>query len=467
MTEQQTSPERQRADAVGLALKVPGWLSESEAHLLYSLAHNATGNIVEIGSFAGRSTTALGLGAKHGRRGAKVYTVDDFSGIAEGDGGGELAKHKPSTAQLRKNLDAVGVNGEVQIVQADSEDASKRFAGPCSVLFVDGKHDYQSVARDLDCWLPKVADDGFVVLHDAVSGFPGVIKAIDERLISRPLEYRALDRVDSAVVFQKVKTERMTVQLMCPGAAFAWGTVCGIAQASLGAHRVDLDNNGNGWDDFNHLWARALNRAEAGEITHASMLHSDCVPAAGWVDVLLGECESLGADMVSVACPMKDDRGLLNCGVGTQSNRWGAWRRLTVRELHKLPPTFDLADLKRLDYCGEQTDDKLLLHNTGCFVADLRSDVFRKTIYGKLAAWFDFPTSIQRGEDGKWRNLRESEDWHFSRQLHLLSAKTFITRKVRLKHQGIKQHANDSVWGDYTDGDEETSHLWRKPKQES
>ena len=51
MTEQQTSPERQRADAVGLALKVPGWLSESEAHLLYSLAHNATGDIVEIGSF--------------------------------------------------------------------------------------------------------------------------------------------------------------------------------------------------------------------------------------------------------------------------------------------------------------------------------------------------------------------------------------------------------------------------------
>lgn len=456
-----------RKAAVETALKVDGWLSEGEADLLYGLAHNAQCDVVEVGSFMGRSTVALGLGAKHGGRGVLVHAVDNFAGIAEHNrNGGELEKAKPTAALLRANLDGAGVNGQVTIKDMDSRRASDLFDGQCSVLFVDGEHTYEALSKDLDCWLPKLADGGFVVLHDATSSYPGVLRAIDERLIGRPLEYRALERHDSAVVFQKVKTVRRTVQLMCPGSAFTWGTVCGIAQASLGAHRIDLDNNGNGWDDFQHLWAKVLNRAEAGEITHAAMLHSDCVPWPGWVDVLVSECEALGADMVSVACAMKDGRGLLNCGIGITSNRWGSWRRLTVRELQKLPLTFGLDDLKRLDYCGDQHDDKVLLHNTGCFVADLRREVFRRTAYGKLIASFDFPTEIARGDGGKWANRRESEDWHFSRQLHMLGAETYITRKVRLAHQGIKRYGNDGDWGDYTDGDEESAANWRKPKQE-
>ncbi len=59
-----------------------------------------------------------------------------------------------------------------------------------------------------------------------------------------------LDRVDSALVVRKVQTKRRTVALACPGHSFGWGTVTGIVQSSLGAHRVDLDNNGNGWTIF-------------------------------------------------------------------------------------------------------------------------------------------------------------------------------------------------------------------------
>ena len=106
-----------------------------------------------------------------------------------------------------------------------------------------------------------------------------------------------------------------------------------------------------------------------------------------------------------------------------------------------MPPTFGLKQTPH--------PDKILLHNTGCFVADLRKPVFWQTDdKDRLRAWFDFPTGISRDEKTKrWKNDRESEDWFFSRQLHELGAKTYITRKVRLGHGGLTYYRNDEEWG--------------------
>lgn len=56
--------------------KIDGFLSPAEAELLYRLASEVPtgGTIVEIGSFQGRSTVCLGLGAK--QSGASVYAID-------------------------------------------------------------------------------------------------------------------------------------------------------------------------------------------------------------------------------------------------------------------------------------------------------------------------------------------------------------------------------------------------------
>jgi predicted O-methyltransferase YrrM len=454
---------------------VDGWLTRQEASLLYDLAHNADGDIAEIGSWQGRSTSALALGSMAGRK-QTVYAIDPFIGPQMLARSTSLDNSPTgiecSPERLRKNLDAVGVNGLVRIVPKQSQDALGDVPLDLSLLFIDGAHDYESVCRDIDLYMPRVKMGGFVILHDVAYTDKGVVRAVDDKILTQPNKWRVLDRVDSAMVVRRVNTQRRNIALMCPGRGYDWGTVTGIVQSTLGAHKVDLDNNGNGWDDFNALWSRALNRAEAGEITHAAMLHADITPDAGFVDKLMDEIEELDLDMLSVACPLKDNRAILNCGIGKANNRWGAFRRLTVKELLKLPPTFGLDDLKQQGFC--EGDDKVLLHNTGCFVVDLRKPVFWKTYQddgispgehhwhtkGDMRAWFDFPTRVRKDEkSGMWINMRESEDWFFSRQLHDLGAKTRITRKVGLIHEGKATYPNNSDWGTH-EHDNDTESLW-------
>ncbi len=472
-------------DAVGKALKVDGWLSEKEATLLCRLAHNADGPIIEIGSWQGRSTTALALGAAAGRK-AKVYAVDPFLGPQPGayktalGNDGSVVGCSPE--KLRANLDAAGVNGHVHIVSETSREAAalELIPAECALLFIDGAHDYQSVLTDLELYLPRVKLGGYVVLHDVHAGDRDVVRAVEDKVLSRPNQWRVMDHVDTAMVLRRVESPRYTVNLLCPGRGYNWGPLTGIVQSTLGAHRIDLDNNGNGWDDFTTLWCRALNRYEAGGCSHVAMLHSDIAPQAGWIDLLIDEMEEHRLDFLSVACATKDQRGVCNGGIGVTTNRWGPYRRLTVRELLKLPPTFDLDDLKRLGYCGREAADKVLLHNTGCWVADLRRPVFTTTYddtgredgdnhyheKGDLKAWFDFPTRIRRDEEtGLWMSLRESEDWFFSRQLHKIGARTAITRKISLAHEGQWDYRNDREWGTFEDGDRDTEYVWNPEHQ--
>lgn len=467
-------------EAVEAACTIDGWLSKKEAALLYKLAHNADGPIIEIGSWNGRSTAAIALGAAAGRK-AHLYAIDPFIGpqtgsfkTALGNDGHEVGC---SPERLRANLDRVGVNGKVTIIPHGSETSEARYAAPerCSLLFVDGAHDYRSVCRDLEYYLPRVKLGGFVVLHDVHGVDPGVVKAVRDKILDRPNQWRVLDHVDTAMVVRRVDTERKRITLLCPGRLYNWGPLTGIVQSTLGAHIIRPENNGNGWDDFTSLWARALNQYEADDCELAAMLHSDITPQAGWIDILRDEMVERDLDFISVGCATKDERGVLNGGIGHEENRWGPYRRLTVREFQRLPATFDLDDLKRLGFCGAKTIDKVLLHNTGCWLADLSKPCFRETYAdtgvdpydnhyheaGDLKAWFDFPTRIRRcPETGLWISLRESEDWFFSRQLHKVGCRSAITRKVSLDHEGHGSYRNDSAWGKFEDGDEDTRYIW-------
>lgn len=450
--------ERRDRD-IQAALAIDGWLSQDEAETLYDLAAESKGPIVEIGCWRGRSTAAIALGAASGTK-QQVYAVDSFKGIQPGavpTAHGEVPGWKSSTPELlRENLTKAGVNGNVTIVAKPSEEAVNDVPERCGMLFIDGNHDYEAVCRDIDYYLPKLPMEGVAVFHDVTAIDMGVVKAFDEKVMSDPRKWQVMGRVDSAMVVKRHDTERRSILLACPGKSFCWGMVQGVIQASLGAHdvRIPESSGGTGWDDFNALWAAGLNLAEADEITHFAMLHSDVVPDAGWIDVLMGEMESLGADLISTAIPLKDNRGLTSCGLGDPANRWSAWRRFTVRELAAMPPTFSLGDTGYTD--------KILLHNTGCWVCDLRNPMFFETdADGSLKCWFDFPTKVSRLPNGKWAHARESEDWFFSRKLHERSAKTFITRKVRLRHRGDHDFPNHGAWGTYKNGDEDTAPLWR------
>lgn len=226
---------------------------------------------------------------------------------------------------------------------------------------------------------------------------------------------------------------------------------------------VQLANSGGGWDNFNALWCHALNEQEAGNVDMFAMLHSDVIPAntGGWLDILVKECLKADADLVSVAVPIKDARGLTSSGVGNPDNPWVPFRRFTVREVLRLPDTFSLEDAGK--GLGQDFTGKYLDHNNGCWVADLRKPVFHQTnADGRLTCYFEFPKRITRGSDKRWALSGESEDWFFSRTLHAAKAKTFITHAVSLTHQGSAAYTNAEAWGTYEHGDEDTAGYWRE-----
>src|SRR5829696_4463083 len=132
---------------------VEGWLSDRESQFLTMLAACPTsqGDILEIGSYRGRSAIALAKGASLSDQ-ATVYTVDMW----------------PS-AVLEQNLSHAGVRNRVEVIYKHSRQMLADWRRPVRLLWHDGTNDYATVAQDLDDVLPFLADRGVVAFHDVLN----------------------------------------------------------------------------------------------------------------------------------------------------------------------------------------------------------------------------------------------------------------------------------------------------------
>ena len=163
------SPDRTTADdAVGAVADIDGWLTEGQARLLFEAAAAVPvdGTIVEIGSFRGRSTVVLAMGAHPSVR---VVAIDPHAGNDRGpqeiDGFADEAEddHRVFLA----NLDAAGVRDRVQVVRRFSGEAHGDVAGPVDLLWVDGAHRARPAHEDLRRWGDRVVPGGRMLVHDS------------------------------------------------------------------------------------------------------------------------------------------------------------------------------------------------------------------------------------------------------------------------------------------------------------
>lgn len=178
--------------------QVHGFLSLPEAELLYKLASECPngGNIVEIGSYQGRSTVCLGLGAKVS--GAVVYSIDPHEGYTAGDtvfGMDDNQKYYEALAHFQ-------VGDVVKTLNITS-----RMAHLClhrrmvDILWIDGKHDYESISEDFKCFVSILSPAGKVILHDTSGHFPDVTRLLNVILINPQW---TIDRqVDSITVLKR------------------------------------------------------------------------------------------------------------------------------------------------------------------------------------------------------------------------------------------------------------------------
>lgn len=236
---------------------------------------------------------------------------------------------------------------------------------------------------------------------------------------------------------------------------------------------------------FNQCWAYAL----SAEYDYFVMLHSDIVPQAGWLEKLIELIELSPAhqpsqrvyDVVSTVIPIKGPLGITSTAVGETHNIFGLLKRLTMREVYKLPETFTVADIYE---SGLLPDSPVigtrgpLLVNTGCFIANLRA----KNREGRPAFWErnregDLAISFQIIDRVGLRTHAEyvaecqaagipcslppdkqhffvetcSEDWYFSRCLASQGLRVAATVAVKALHMGWTSFHNFAPWGVETD----------------
>lgn len=136
---------------------IEGWLTPHEGAFL----SGATGVIVEIGSFQGKSTIYLA------QSGEKIYAIDPHKGDISG------GKTSPTLRTFKKNIAEANLDAKVVVIVKTSKDAAKGWKKPINFLFIDGLHDAGHALEDFLLWSPHVVGGGIIAMHDAFCGWQG------------------------------------------------------------------------------------------------------------------------------------------------------------------------------------------------------------------------------------------------------------------------------------------------------
>lgn len=162
---------------------VPGMLDWSNAGLLYLLSRTSSvrGDVVELGSWQGRSTCFLAQGCRDSGNGV-VHAVDHFKGNTGRESHYVVGKEDLSDlkSNFETNIARAGLSDRVVIHDMSSQDARSEVNGPVRLLFIDAEHTYSAVTNDISVWRDALTPGAIVVFDDVAASFPGVVKAVRE-----------------------------------------------------------------------------------------------------------------------------------------------------------------------------------------------------------------------------------------------------------------------------------------------
>jgi predicted O-methyltransferase YrrM len=182
---------------------IDGWLTVDEAITLYELARSLPHEhpvAVEIGCWQGKSSVCIARGLRH-KNAPRLCCIDPFDASGDAPSAADYADRALGLGNalrevFEQNLRAAGVRDLVEVQQGLSHECAAAWRGPIDLLFVDGDHAYEAVARDVAEWAPLVRPGGFLVLHDVVHDVhTGPRRVVDGQLRRDPqwVEARYVD----------------------------------------------------------------------------------------------------------------------------------------------------------------------------------------------------------------------------------------------------------------------------------
>lgn len=144
---------------VGHANGIKGFLCNFQIPLMWVVASQMRGHMVEVGCWYGRTTSVLLLGAEPDLR---LTCVDTFKGSEEHQD--ELQGHcfRPN---FEANLSQFA--GRYTIREGMSHEVAATFEDESlDCVWIDAGHGYEDVKRDIKSWTPKLKRGGLLIGHD-------------------------------------------------------------------------------------------------------------------------------------------------------------------------------------------------------------------------------------------------------------------------------------------------------------
>lgn len=177
------SAEEAGRKALDMVHRTPGYLNDREARFLFLLGALApgSGDVLEIGSFKGRSTVALASGVKWRGEGI-VHAVDPHTAPSPTDP--DLKGSATTWDDFTDNITNAGLTSFVRAQRAFSQDIAPTFRGSLRVLWIDGEHTTIGARRDLTLFRPFLVPGAVVAMHDVLGTWEGSLRVFCEDVLA-------------------------------------------------------------------------------------------------------------------------------------------------------------------------------------------------------------------------------------------------------------------------------------------
>jgi predicted O-methyltransferase YrrM len=181
-----------------ISLSIPGMVTPRSGQILYSLCafQEATGDVVEIGSWQGRSTSFLARAVSDSGNG-RFFAIDHFKGNVGKEASYVIGKQDLSDLKhsFMSNMKSLNLDSSVNLLDMTTIEAAREFRlEQIRFLFVDGNHTYEGVSQDIELFFPLLCPSAIIVFDDFSKEFSGLLKAVGEMLqsvkTSRCLSYQ-------------------------------------------------------------------------------------------------------------------------------------------------------------------------------------------------------------------------------------------------------------------------------------
>ena len=163
---------------------IPGLVAQESADVLYALCRTQElrGDVLEIGSWQGKSTSYLARAVKDSGNG-RVVAIDHFKGAPGREAIYRLSRDDLSDLEegFRENMIRLGLDRIVTLLPLPSHKAHELITDRAfRFIFIDGDHTEEGVRLDIQLFCPLLLPGGLVVFDDFDATFPGLVRAVEE-----------------------------------------------------------------------------------------------------------------------------------------------------------------------------------------------------------------------------------------------------------------------------------------------